>query len=101
MRQTVLGLTNGQCPLLLVNLARKGCKQTFPIFPSRPCQARSLTYCDYHYLGVAYRLGGTYFRANSLVSGQASKPQSGHACFVYVEIYIEALLIDEELADQV
>ncbi len=42
---------------------------------------------------------GTHFSKNRPVSDKALNPQSGHACFMLTEIYIEAL--DEELADQV
>ena len=34
-------------------------------------------------------------------SSQASSTQTGHACYMLTELYIEALLVDEELADQV
>ena len=44
---------------------------------------------------------GTHFSKKRPVSGSASDPQSGHACFMLTAIYIEALLADEELADQV
>ncbi len=38
---------------------------------------------------------------NRPVSNGAIYRQSGHACSMLTEIYIEALLVDEELADQV
>ncbi len=44
---------------------------------------------------------GTHFSKNRPFSDHVSCPQSDHACFMLTEIYIEALLIDEELADQV
>jgi len=43
---------------------------------------------------------GTHFTTKSLNSRQASNPQSGHAYRMLTEIYIEALLTDEDLADQ-
>ena len=46
-------------------------------------------------------LDGTHFSKNRPVSDKALNPQSGHACFMLTEIYIEALLVDGELADQV
>ena len=33
-----------------------------------------------------------------LDSSQASSTQTGHACFMLTELYIDALLVDEELA---
>ena len=36
-----------------------------------------------------------------LDSSQASSTQTGHACFMLTELYIDALLVDEELADLV
>ena len=41
------------------------------------------------------------FCENWLVSKQAINPQSRHACFMLTELYIEALLVDKDLADQV
>ena len=46
-------------------------------------------------------LDGTHFTKNRPVSVQASNPQSGHARRMLCRLYIEALLVDEELADQV
>jgi len=37
----------------------------------------------------------------SLITGQAINPQSGHDYFMLTQLYIEALLVDEELADLV
>ncbi len=36
-----------------------------------------------------------------LDSSQASSTQAGHSCYMLTELYIEALLVDEELADWV
>ena len=36
-----------------------------------------------------------------LDSSQASSTQAGHSCPMLTELYIEALLVDEELADLV
>ncbi len=44
---------------------------------------------------------GTHFRKKRPVSDGASIPGRGHADGMLTEIYIEALLVDEELADQV
>ncbi len=44
---------------------------------------------------------GTHFSKNRPFSDKALHPQAEHACFMLTEIYIEALLVDEELADQV
>ncbi len=46
-------------------------------------------------------LDGTRFGRNSQINRQANKPQSGHAERMLTELYVEALLVDEELADQV
>ena len=43
----------------------------------------------------------THFSKNRLNTRQASNPQSDHDCFMLTELYIEALLVDEELADLV
>ena len=37
---------------------------------------------------------------NSPFFGQAESPSSGHSQVMLIEIYIEALLVDDELADQ-
>ncbi|VUX54972.1 protein of unknown function [uncultured Woeseiaceae bacterium] len=44
---------------------------------------------------------GTHLSKKRPVSASASNPRSGHACGMLTEIYIEALLVDEGLADQV
>ncbi len=44
---------------------------------------------------------GTHFSRKRPVSVYAFNPQYGHARFMLTEIYIEALLVDEELVDQV
>ena len=44
---------------------------------------------------------GTHFSKNRPFSDHVSSPQSDHACFMLTEIYIEALLVDKQLADQV
>ena len=36
-----------------------------------------------------------------LDSCQASSTQAGHSCYMLTELYVEPLLVDEELADQV
>ena len=36
-----------------------------------------------------------------LDSSQASSTQTGHSCYVLTELYIEALLVDEGMADLV
>ncbi len=46
-------------------------------------------------------LDGTHFCKKRPVSDNESNSQSGHACFMLTEIYIEALLVNEELADRV
>ena len=43
----------------------------------------------------------THFCKKRQVSNSAVSSRSGHACYVFTEIYIEALLVDEGLADQV
>jgi len=44
---------------------------------------------------------GTHFSKNILISRQASNPQFDHACYMLTESYINALLVDEELAELV
>ena len=46
-------------------------------------------------------LDGTHFNGIRLVSGLGCSPRVDHACCMFTEIYIEALLVDEELADQI
>ena len=46
-------------------------------------------------------LDGTHFNRNRPGSGLGCSPRVDHACRMLTEIYIEALLVDEELADQV
>ena len=46
-------------------------------------------------------LDGTHFSKNILIARQASKPQSSHADWMLTELYIDVLLVDEELADMV
>ena len=36
-----------------------------------------------------------------LDSSQASSTQAGHSCYMLTELYVEVLLVDEELADLV
>ncbi len=36
-----------------------------------------------------------------LDSSQASSTQAGHSCYMLTELYVQALLVDEELADLV
>ncbi len=42
---------------------------------------------------------GIHFCKKRPVSGSAVSSRSGIACYVFTDIYIEALLVDEELAD--
>ena len=44
---------------------------------------------------------GTHICKKRPVSVNALNPKSGDACPMLTEIYIEALLVDEDLADQV
>ena len=46
-------------------------------------------------------LDGTHFSKNRPVSDKALNPPSGHAYGMLTEIYIEALLANEVLADSV
>ena len=46
-------------------------------------------------------LDGTQFCKKSPLSGDAANPLSDHACLMLTAIYVEALLVDEDLADQV
>jgi len=43
----------------------------------------------------------TCFNRIRLVSGLGCSPRVDHACYMLTEIYIEALLVDKDLADQV
>ena len=43
----------------------------------------------------------THFCRIRLVSGLGCSPRVDHACSMFTEIYVEALLADEDLADQV
>jgi len=42
-----------------------------------------------------------HFSRNSQISRRATGPRSGHAVGVFAQLYIEAPLADEDLADQV
>ena len=46
-------------------------------------------------------LDGTHFSKKILISGKASNPRSSHSFLMLTELYIEVLLVDEELADLV
>ena len=60
-----------------------------------------MTECLKTFFAPQARLDGTHFSRNRPVSDKALARQLSLADFMLTEAYIEALLVDEELADQV